>query len=89
MWPPELETLDQLQARDLPLTVIATLYATPEAFRKGVTGLLFCGDVLLLDGEDNAVPKWQWRDIFAPSYESEQLGHFRLRLTSQGAKRIG
>jgi dihydroxyacid dehydratase/phosphogluconate dehydratase len=89
MWPPELETLDQLQGDDLPLTVIATLYSSPEAFRKGVLGLLVCGDVLLLDAEDNAVPKWRWREIFAPSSEIEQLGHFRLRLTSQGAKRIG
>ena len=88
MWPPELESLDQLQARDLPLTVIAMLYATSEAFRKCVTGLLLCGDVLLLDAEDNAVPKWQWRKIFG-IYDSGQHGHYRLRLTPQGARRIG
>jgi hypothetical protein len=44
MYPPELETLDQLLGGDMPLTVIATLYSTPDAFRKGVQGLLSCGD---------------------------------------------
>jgi len=49
MYAPELETLDQLLGCDMPLTVIAKLYSSAEAFRKGVTGLLSCGDVLLLD----------------------------------------
>src|SRR6516162_6958108 len=89
MLSPELETLDQLLGGDLPLTVIATLYSTPEAFHKGVQGLLSCGDVLLLDTDGNALPEWRWREVFAPSSEAALLGHFRLRVTPQGAKRIG
>jgi len=39
MHSPELETLDQLIGGDMPLTVIAKLYSTPDAFFKGVRGL--------------------------------------------------
>jgi len=89
MYTPELETLDQLLGGDMPLTVIATLYSTADAFHKGVQGLLSCGDVLLLDAAGNSVPQWRWREIFAPGSETEQLRHLRLRLTPEGARRIG
>jgi len=89
MYAPELETLDQLLGSDMPLTVIAKLYASAEAFCKGVLGLLSCGDVLLLDADGNPVPTWRWREILAPSPEAEQLGHFQLRVTPQGAKKVG
>ena len=55
MYAPELETLEQLLGGDMPLTVIANLYSTPEAFWQGIRGLLSCGDVLLLDDDGNAV----------------------------------
>ena len=61
MYAPELETLDQLLGGDMPLTVIAKLYSSPEAFRTGIRGLLSCVDVLLLDTEGNGVPTWRWR----------------------------
>lgn len=89
MYSSELETLDQLQARNLPLAVIAKLYTNLEAFHKGVRGLLSCGDVLLLDGDGSAVPEWRWREIFAPGARTEQLEQYRLRITPQGARRIG
>jgi hypothetical protein len=88
MWASELETLDQLQSGDISLTVIARLYSTPEAFHKGVRGLLSCGDVLLLDADGSGVPEWRWREMFVPGVQTEQLGQFHLRLTPQGAKRI-
>jgi len=81
MYAPELETLDQLIGSDMPLTVIATLYSTAEAFHQGVQGLLSCGDVLLMDADGNAVPEWRWREIFAPGVPTQQLGQFRLRVT--------
>jgi hypothetical protein len=89
MYAPELETLDQLLGGDMPLTVIAKLYSSAEAFRKGVTGLLSCGDVLLLDADGISVPTWRWREVFASGSDAEQLGHFQLRLTPQGAKKVG
>jgi hypothetical protein len=74
---------------DLSLTIIAKLFSTPEAFHKGVHGLLSCGDVVLLDADGNALPEWRWKQVFALSSEAAPLGHFRLRVTPQGAKRIG
>ena len=88
MWASELETLDQLLGGDQRLTIIARLYSTPDAFHKGVRGLLSCGDVLLLDGDGNTVPEWRRREIFAPGAQTEQLEQFRLRVTPQGAKRV-
>ncbi len=88
MYAPELETLDQLLGGDMPLTVIAKLYSSAEAFRKGVTGLLSCGDVLLLDADGISVPTWRWREVFASGSDAEQLGHFSLRLTPQGEKKV-
>jgi len=87
MYAPELETLDQLLGGDMPLTVIAKLYSSPEAFRTGVRELLSCGDVLLLDSEGNGVPTWRWREVFDLS-SAEHLGKFQLRVTPQGAKRV-
>lgn len=86
---PELETLDQLLGGDLPLVVIATLYPTPEAFDKGIQGLLSSGDVLLFDSDGNQIPAWQWREVFSPSLQTGQVIRFRLRITPKGAKRIG
>jgi dihydroxyacid dehydratase/phosphogluconate dehydratase len=89
MWAPELETLDQLLGGDLPVTVIAKLYSTPECFRKGILGLLSSGDVVLLDANDNAVPEWRCKEIFTYRFDTEQLDNFRVRVTPQGAKRVG
>jgi hypothetical protein len=87
VYAPELETLDQLLGGDMPLTVIAKLYSSTEAFRAGVRGLLSCGDVLLLDSEGNAIPTWRWREVFDLG-STEPLGQFQLRLTPQGAKKV-
>jgi hypothetical protein len=71
----------------MQLTVIAKLYTSPEAFRKGISGLLSCGDVLLLDTEGKPVPPWRWGEVFELS-SVEHLGQFQLRVTPQGAKRV-
>lgn len=88
MYAPELETLDQLLGGDMPLTVIAKLYSSPESFRTGIGGLLACGDVLLLEANGNAIPSWRWREVFETGSDAEQLGQFQLRVTPQGAKKI-
>lgn len=69
MYAPELETLDQLLGGDMPLTVIAKLYSSPESFRTGIGGLLACGDVLLLEANGNAIPSWRWREVFETGSE--------------------
>jgi len=88
MLSPELETLDQLLAGDMSLAVIASLYLTPDACKKGILGLLHEGDVVLLDSERTEVPQWQWRQLFSTSRLQEDLRNFRLRITSQGAKKL-
>jgi hypothetical protein len=56
---PELETLDQLQGSDLPLEIILRLFPDADAFRRGVMGLIVCGDVCLLEikGHDTYPPE--------------------------------
>ena len=72
----------------MPLSVVAKIYAAPEEFRKGVLGLLACGDVFLLKSDGTEIPNWQWRDIFSAGRAIEQLEHLRLTISPQGAKRI-
>jgi len=86
---PELETLDQLLGGDLPLSVVRNVYPDSEAFRRGVLGLLSCGDVCLLAGDRTVVPAWRWRELFVESTVVDELGNMRLRITAQGARRIG
>jgi hypothetical protein len=85
---PELETLDQLVGGDLPLKIIRGLYPDAEAFRRGVLGLLSCGDVLLLMIDRTEVPKWRWRELFVEGMVMDELGNMRLTITDQGARRI-
>ena len=81
---PELETLDQLQGGDLPVATIRGLYASADAFVKGVSGLLASGDVkLAYNGAE--VPKWQWATLLTAIRPKD--GAF-LTLTAQGAMRI-
>lgn len=44
------------------------------------------GDVVLLDAECNAVPTWRWSEVVNLS-SKEDLGQFRLRVTSPARKR--
>lgn len=89
MYSPELETLDQLLACDMPLAVIAKVYPTSDHFRRGISGLLNEGDVVLLDSEGAEVPRWKWRQLFSTDNVQEDLRTFRLRITPHGAKKVG
>jgi hypothetical protein len=53
---PEIETLDQLLGGDLSLKIVRTLYPDANAFKRGVSGLVSCGDVRLLMIDQTAVP---------------------------------
>jgi hypothetical protein len=85
MFSPELETLDQLLGGDLRLEVISKLYPSREAFARGVLGLLAGGDLVVVTREGVEVPKWQWQGVLSGA-GCEGLS---LRITSQGARRIG
>lgn len=84
----ELETLDQLQGGDLRLEIIFKLFPSPEAFMQGVRGLLECGDVVLVT-EEAELSNWQWRRLFSEKELLKNLKTLRLRITPQGANKIG
>jgi hypothetical protein len=88
LFSPELETLDQLLACDMPLAVIAQVYPTFEHFQRGISGLLNEGDVVLLDSKGAEVPRWRWRQLFSIDDAQENLRTFRLRITPHGAKKV-
>ena len=85
---PELETLDQLLAGDLSLEIVSQLYPSAEEFRRGILGLLRCGDISLLTIEDATVPASRWRELFSEGKLMRELHHLKLHLTMQGANRI-
>jgi len=80
---PELETLNQLEGGDLPLTVIHGLYPDSTAFRRGVHGLLNCGEVQLME-DGSEVPQWRWRGLFDDGEVMERLGAVTLSITERG-----
>ena len=84
----ELETLDQLLSSDMPLSVIAGIYPSPDACRNGLLGLLRDGDVTLLTADHSEIPQWQWRELFSQQNWLEALRDYRLRITAQGAKKL-
>jgi hypothetical protein len=87
MWSSESETLDQLLGGCMPLTLIRELYPDDAAFRRGILGLLRCGDVRLLSTDQAEVPQWRWRELFKGSMVPT-LATFILDITDQGAERV-
>jgi hypothetical protein len=85
---PELETLDQLLASDLTLTIVRKLYPDAESFKSGVLGLLSSGDVRILTMDQDEVPKWRWKELFVDDTVMKDLGFLRLTITAQGARRV-
>jgi hypothetical protein len=81
---PELETLDQLLAGGISLTIIKTLYPDANSFMQGVIGLLTSGDVRLL-ANGNDVPAWRWQQLLS---DQTVLTSATLRITDQGVRRI-
>lgn len=82
---PELETLDQLQAYDLLLSVVIQIYDSEERFRVGIHGLLTGGDVRLLNAEGAEIPSWRWRELFVEGQVMNLLDELSLSLTDRGA----
>ena len=85
---PELETLDQLQGKDLPLGIILQVYPDASAFMRGVLGLIAGGDVRLLTNDDVEVPSWRCRELFGDGSVMREMEGMKLRITPQGARRI-
>ncbi|MBS0263884.1 MAG: hypothetical protein JSS02_18240 [Planctomycetes bacterium] len=80
---PELETLDQLQGRDLSPTVIQPLFKDREHFLRAMRAMLETGDIRLVEADGAEAPRARWSQLL--SVESGA----RLLLTSAGARRIG
>jgi hypothetical protein len=85
---PELETLDQLQGRDLPLEIILRLFPDADAFRRGVMGLIVCGDVCLLTVGGIEVPAWRHRELFVDGLVMQEMRNLKLSITAHGVGRI-
>lgn len=86
---PELDTLDQLQARPLPLGIIIQIYENEERFRESVLALLRAGDVRLESKDGTDIAPWRWRELFLEGKVMIALNDFVLRLTPQDETRIG
>jgi len=80
---PELETLDQLMADDLPVSVIRSLYPNEDRFLRAIEAMLDAGEIRLLDANNAEVPKWRRREVL-----TQQADTARLSLTELGARRI-
>lgn len=85
---PELETLDQLQGSDLPLEIILRLFPDADAFRRGVMGLITCGDVCLLTVGGIEVPAWRHRELFVDGLVMQEMRNLKLSITAHGVGRI-
>jgi len=87
-WSPELETLDQLQAGDLPVAIVRRLFDDDNRFARGVEAMRCDGQIQLLTAEGHAVPKWQWREFLnTVAGQSEPSGHM-LSMTMKGGRQI-
>jgi hypothetical protein len=82
----ELETLDQLLGGDLRLEAISKLFFQ-RGIRAGCVGTLVLGDVVLLTVDGDEVKQWRGRKLF--STDLHQREDLILRITPQGARRIG
>jgi hypothetical protein len=52
VYPPELETLDQLCGGPMPLAVIRQLFEGDDRFRRAILAMLDDREVLLFNGDD-------------------------------------
>lgn len=80
MWPPELETLDQLCGGDLPLSVIYGLFGDDDRFRRGVRQMLKNGEVRLLTHQGEEIPSWNWTEILSANWSGYKADTPRLAL---------
>jgi hypothetical protein len=85
-WPPELDTLDQLQGGPLSLSIVRQIFRDESRFAYAIQKMLADGDIQLLDADGIEVPKWQWRNVLEIS---EGAPKYTFAITDRGAKRIG
>lgn len=85
---PELEILDQLSGGDLPLNVIANLFADRDHCRRAVGALLVSGDVCIVDSADKSVPLWRFRELEDVAAFWAEGAPYRISITDAGAERV-
>ena len=85
MYPPELETLDQLCGGPMPLAVIRQLFGEDDRFRRAILAMLGDRQVLLLNGDDFEVPDWERNQLLS---EQRKWEGYHLSITDSEARRI-
>ncbi len=86
---PELDTLDQLQGEDLPLSIIRQIFEDDDRFVHSVLCMLDDREVLLLTADGAEIPRWQWPEVVAGSLKNPACASCLLYLTQKGAARVG
>jgi len=85
---PELDVLDQLVGRNLPLNVIASLFPEQDHCRRAIQAMLLEGQVRIVDVEGVAIPDWRYRELqFQPEFWASGTP-YRMSITDFGAKRV-
>ena len=85
---PELEVLEQVVDSDLPLNVIAGLFAEQDRCRRAIRTMLNDGEVLVLDLEGRPLPFWRYRGLEGDPAFWAQGTPYRLSITDAGAARL-
>jgi hypothetical protein len=86
MWPPELETLDQLSGDAMPLKMIRGLYESDEQFQRAMLAMLESQELCIKGNDGNQLPKWKWQSALR---FDDELGDLKASILDAGAKRIG
>lgn len=84
MYPPELDTLDQLLGGDMTLNTIRRIFPSDHRFQKAILAMLHEGEIRLLGKDGTEPPRWQWALILG---DSDRWFDYRLSLTDLGSKR--
>lgn len=85
---PELDTLDQLQGGDMPLSVVRRIYLDDVGFARSIHALLRGGDIRLFKKPAEAIPSWQWRELFEEGKWRDASSDLWVDLTELGARRV-
>jgi len=83
----ELDVLDQLQGRDLPLAIMAGLFPDAARAKRSIGAMIRAGEIVLLENSGAIVPDWRWDEIEREPAAWLAASQFLLRLTDIGAKR--
>jgi hypothetical protein len=86
MWPPELETLDQLQGGDLPLILVRRIFNNDERCQQALLAMLESKEIRIVNGDNVAVPNYRWRTALSFDDRTQDL---KVSLLEAGARRIG